>query len=74
MNKLKRYSKKAIQEALNNGYYIIFYDFFTSNAGYKVVDVNNKIVGYITFDLFLKLVNENIITILKKDYSSITYC
>lgn len=68
--KLKRYGKKAMIEALKNGYYICFYEWFTLNAGYKVINKDRDIIGYITFDLWLKLKQENIITTYVKEYST----
>lgn len=71
--KLKRYGEKEVKEALKNGYYIAFYEWFTLNAGYKVIDKNRNVVGYITFDLWLKLKKADYITAYVTEYSQTIY-
>ncbi|MBO5969176.1 MAG: hypothetical protein J6S14_11845 [Clostridia bacterium] len=51
---MKRFSETATREALKNGAAIRFYDYFSLNAGYRIM-VDGEIAGYITFDLWLKL-------------------
>ena len=64
---MKRFSEKAIKEELKSGAIIRFYEWFTLNAGYKVI-INDEIAGYITYTLFEKLYHNNIIVKSKKDF------
>lgn len=66
---MKRYGKQKTIEALKNGYYIAFYDWFMLNGGYKIIDRDRNIIGYMTFDLWLDLKRNDIITTYVKEYS-----
>ena len=70
---MKRYGKKATIEALKNGYYIAYFEWFTLNAGYKIIDKERNIIGYITFDLWVNLLNQDIITSYVKQYDHTVY-
>jgi hypothetical protein len=71
--KQKRYGKQATLAALKNGFYIAYYEWFTLNAGYKIIDKDRNIVGFITFDLWVNLLQENVITAYVTEYSSTIY-
>lgn len=68
--KMKRYGEKATLEALKNGFYIAYFEWFTINSGYKIIDRDRNIVGFITFDLWAKLIQKRIITSYVKEYSN----
>ena len=70
---MKRYGKKAVEKALKDGYYIAYFEWFTLNAGYKVIDKDRNIIGYITFDLFAKLKNDDIITAYVNEFACTVY-
>lgn len=57
---MKRFSEAATREALKNGATVRYYDHFSLNAGYRVL-LDGEIAGYITFDLWLKLKNDETI-------------
>ena len=58
---MKRYGRKEAIEAVKAGNLIVDYDWYTIHAGYKVTTWNLDVLGYITFDLFMQLVNEGVI-------------
>lgn len=66
---MKRYGEKATIEALKNGYYIAYFEWFTNNSGYKIIDKDRNIIGFVTFDLWAKLIQKDIITSYVKEYS-----
>ena len=52
---MKRYGIEATREALKNGAFIRAWDFYTLNAGYKITTEGGEMLGFITCDLFSKL-------------------
>ena len=52
---MKRYGEKETREAIKNGAIIRAWDFYTLLAGYKVTTEDGETLGYITSDLFAKL-------------------
>lgn len=71
--KQKRFGEIATIEALRNGYKIRYNERYTLNAGYKIIDNNGEIVGYITQDLFTKLYQNRMIRRHKIDYHYTDY-
>lgn len=57
---MKRFGEKAVREALRDGATIRYYEWFTLNAGYRVM-IAGEIAGYIVSDLFDKLNSDNAI-------------
>lgn len=53
---MKRFGEKATREAIANGAIIRAWDWYTLNAGYRVI-IDGEQAGYITGDLFAKLKN-----------------
>lgn len=70
---MKRYGEKATKELLKNGYYITYFEWFNINSGYKITDKDYNIIGYITFDLWLKLKNQDVITSYMSLYDRTVY-
>lgn len=67
--------KLAAKEVLNkmkkDGAYIVYSDYFTLNAGYRVYDNNGDLMGYIDYRQFENLKND--ITVKARRYSSVEY-
>ena len=67
--------KLAVKEVLNKmkkeGAYIVYSDYFTLNAGYRVYDKNGDLMGYIDYRQFEKLKND--ITVKARQFSSVEY-
>ena len=67
--------KLAVKEVLNKmkkeGAYIVYSDYFTLNAGYRVYDNNGNMLGYIDYRQFEKLKND--ITVKVRRFSSVEY-
>lgn len=67
--------KLAVKEVLNRmkkeGAYIVYSEYFTLNAGYRVYDNNGDILGYIDYRQFEKLKND--ITVKARGFSSVEY-
>lgn len=57
---MKRFGEKATREAIANGAIIRAWDWYTLNAGYRVI-IDGEQAGYITGDLFVKLKNDGAI-------------
>ena len=55
---MKRFSAKEIKE---KNLKVKFYDWFELNAGYRVVDEEENILGYIIFNTAIKLPKETFI-------------
>lgn len=70
---MKRYGEKAVREHLANGGRIQYNEWFTLNAGYKVIDDNDEIIGFMTCDLFAKLHNEKVIKACYNGYAYTNY-
>ena len=69
---MKRYGKENTLEALKNGCVIGDYAHYMLYAGFKVVNSDYDVIGFITFDLFCSLIRQGIITISFRDYG-VTY-
>ena len=67
--------KLAVKEVLNKmkkeGAYIVYSDYFTLNAGYRVYDNNGDMLGYIDYRQFDKLKND--ITVKVSHFTSVEY-
>lgn len=66
---MKRYGIEATREALKNGAFIRAWDFYTFNAGYKITTESGEILGFITCDLFSKLLKNGEIVKTASAYS-----
>jgi hypothetical protein len=66
---MKRYGIEATREALKNGAFIRAWDFYTLNAGYKITTEGGEILGFITCDLFSKLLKNGEIVKTASAYS-----
>lgn len=66
---MKRYGIEATREALKNGAFIRAWDFYTLNAGYKITTESGEILGFITCDLFSKLLKNGEIVKTASAYS-----
>jgi hypothetical protein len=71
--KIKRIGKKQLLTMLKENYYIQYNEWFVLNAGYKVIDINKNIVGFITFDLFCDLFQNKLIKAIAGGYGSTIY-
>lgn len=69
---MKRFSEKATREALTNGATIRDNAHYTLNAGYRV-HIDGEQVGYITSDLFGKLLHDGTIAASFHGYSYTDY-
>ena len=67
--------KLAVKEVLSKmkkeGAYIVYSDYFTLNAGYRVYDNNGVLMGYIDYRQFEKLKSD--ITVKARHFSSVEY-
>lgn len=54
---MKRFGEKAVREAIANGAIIRAWDWYTLEAGYRVI-IDDETAGYIVSDLFFKLKND----------------
>lgn len=70
---MKRYGIQATREALKNGAFIRAWDFYTLNAGYKITTEGGEILGFITCDLFSKLLKNSEIVKVSSAYSFTDY-
>jgi predicted RNA-binding Zn-ribbon protein involved in translation (DUF1610 family) len=66
---MKRFGEKAVREAIANGAIIRAWDWYTLEAGYRVI-IDDETAGYIVSDLFFKLKNDGTI---KKDHWAHSY-
>lgn len=65
---MKRFGEKATREALKNGATLRAWDFYTLQAGYRII-IDGEVAGYITSDLFSKLLNDGTIVKTASAYS-----
>ena len=67
--------KLAVKDVLNKmkkeGAYIVYSDYFTLNAGYRVYNNNGELLGFIDYRQFEKLKND--ITVKARPFSSVEY-
>lgn len=66
---MKRFGEKAVREVIANGAIIRAWDWYTLEAGYRVI-IDEETAGYIVSDLFFKLKNDGTI---KKDHWAYSY-
>lgn len=70
---MKRYGIEETRAALKSGAFIREWDFYALNAGYKVTTDGGEILGYITCDLFSKLLKNGEIVKTSSAYSFTDY-
>lgn len=70
---MKRIGEQKVREIVKNGGYVVFREFYMLNSGYRVYDSNDKMLGYITYDLAYRLFTEEFLVVKSHTYSSTTY-
>ena len=69
---MKRYGEKELLHS-ERGTTVRENAFYTLNAGYRVYDDNHNMKGYITFDLFCKLIRNGTLVQVKRGYDYTEY-
>lgn len=59
---MKRCGEAETRKVLKDGGFIEFRVWYLMEAGYRLYDVNNNKIGYITVNLFFKLFEDDTIT------------
>lgn len=72
---MKRYGKKEVLNYLKEEWtQIRFYDYvMTNHGGYKVLDTEDNIIGYITYDLFYDLLKNGYIIRVSRGWACESY-